>query len=301
MRVCVCACVRVCVCARACRICTWHDRRAREWLETAASTTCNEPRCPRLQLLISADAGAAAPCAGTAAADGGGPRSGGRLAGSVWGRKKEGAEFDATREEKESWLEAAKDLASRVHTPGITWNLKPQRTHLKLRKIFYPLGITKLAVGADFDPLEVSWRVHTSWRDQIIGGDLQLQGTEISLTKDFVVDDRTTLWLKGAVRVCGLSVPGRWFRPLPKAIRMKLFQHASTPDKMSSAGAFDWRTRRSMLGFKLRPGKGLSVYRGSSYDDAGLGPSAPVSAYVYDMIRRICTRVPVKTTEQCCR
>ena len=125
-------------------------------------------------------------------------------------------------EEKGSWLEAAKDLASRVHTPGITWNLKPQRTHLKLRKIFYPLGITKLAIGADFDPVEVSWRVHTSWRDQIIGGDLQLQGTEISLTKDFVVDDRTTLWLKGAVRVCGLSVPERWFRPVPKAIRMKL-------------------------------------------------------------------------------
>jgi hypothetical protein len=27
--------------------------------------------------------------------------------------------------------------ASRIETPGITWNLKPQRTNLKLRKVLY--------------------------------------------------------------------------------------------------------------------------------------------------------------------
>ena len=36
-------------------------------------------------------------------------------------------------------------------------------------QVFYPLGITKLSVGADYNPMEASWRVHTSWRDQIIG------------------------------------------------------------------------------------------------------------------------------------
>ena len=150
-------------------------------------------------------------------------KSGGRLGGTSWfrGPKRQPsggfpvpaagneaqAGFDATREDKESWVSIAKDVVSRLETPGITWNLKPERTHLKFRKIFYPLGITKLSIGADFNPLEASWRVHTSWRDQIVGGDLQLQGTEISLTKDFAIDESSSLWLRGAFdwrtqRVC---------------------------------------------------------------------------------------------------
>jgi hypothetical protein len=32
-------------------------------------------------------------------------------------------------------VEVAKDVLSRIETPGITWNLKPERTHLKFRKV----------------------------------------------------------------------------------------------------------------------------------------------------------------------
>ena len=66
-------------------------------------------------------------------------QSGGRLGGSLWGRPEaERAEdVDAAHDEggKDSWLDIARDIASRIETPGITWNLKPEKTHLKFRKV----------------------------------------------------------------------------------------------------------------------------------------------------------------------
>ena len=43
------------------------------------------------------------------------------------------------------------------------------RVCVRCVQIFFPLGITKLSLGADYNPLENSWRMHTSWRDQIVG------------------------------------------------------------------------------------------------------------------------------------
>ena len=41
------------------------------------------------------------------------------------------------------------------------WNLRPERTKIKLRKRLYPLGMTRLTVGADYDPLGGEWRCPT--------------------------------------------------------------------------------------------------------------------------------------------
>mmetsp|Transcript_26221 Transcript_26221/g.62354 ORF Transcript_26221/g.62354 Transcript_26221/m.62354 type:complete len:237 (+) Transcript_26221:36-746(+) len=112
-----------------------------------------------------------------------------------------------------------KEKAKDVETPGIRWDLNPQRTVLKLRKRFSPLGLTKLCVGADFDPRDRSWKLQTSWVDRIIGGDINLQGTEVSVTKDFALDTRSSLWLRTA---------------------------------------YDWKTKKSLIGFKLKPIQGLS-------------------------------------------
>ncbi|EKX39286.1 hypothetical protein GUITHDRAFT_143685 [Guillardia theta CCMP2712] len=126
------------------------------------------------------------------------------------------------KDEDHRWYDTVRDVFSRIETPGITWNLKPKRTILKIRKRLYPLGITRLTLGADFDPMLGSWRrsVKTSWRDLVIGGNINIQGSEIAITKDFNVDERTSLWLKAG---------------------------------------FDWQTKKSMIGFKIRPNPGLSA------------------------------------------
>lgn len=50
---------------------------------------------------------------------------------------------DATHDDggKDSWIDIARDIASRIETPGITWNLKPQKTYLKFRKVVKNLSV----------------------------------------------------------------------------------------------------------------------------------------------------------------
>lgn len=42
--------------------------------------------------------------------------------------------------------------------PFMQWDLRPERTKIKLRKRLYPLGMTRLTVGADYDPMGGEWR-----------------------------------------------------------------------------------------------------------------------------------------------
>jgi hypothetical protein len=45
---------------------------------------------------------------------------------------------------------------------------------------------------------EPTCSVKSSWRDTIIDGNINIEGSEISLSKDLRVDDRTAVWLKAA-------------------------------------------------------------------------------------------------------
>jgi hypothetical protein len=80
-----------------------------------------------------------------------------------------------------------KHFLEHIHTPGCSWDLvvrllrfgalitriadiflsyQPQRSKLKLRKIFNPLGITDLVLGLDFDPRQGEWRYTAVLRHQ---------------------------------------------------------------------------------------------------------------------------------------
>eukprot|EP00178_Gracilaria_changii_P000753 TRINITY_DN1099_c0_g1_i3.p1 TRINITY_DN1099_c0_g1~~TRINITY_DN1099_c0_g1_i3.p1 ORF type:complete len:230 (+),score=23.97 TRINITY_DN1099_c0_g1_i3:831-1520(+) len=81
--------------------------------------------------------------------------------------------------------------------PKVIWNVDPA-IKLKLRKYFYPLGVTRLSLGADLDLRYKKLSFKWSWRDRIIGGRLEFHEDKISLTKTFNIDTRTKLDLKAA-------------------------------------------------------------------------------------------------------
>ncbi|EME29217.1 hypothetical protein Gasu2_55440 [Galdieria sulphuraria] len=78
-----------------------------------------------------------------------------------------------------------------VSSPKLVWKCNPS-TKLKLRKHFYPLALTKLTLGADLDLQHGFWTFHTAWKDRIIGGRLAVKDNQVSLVKEFLVDQKNT-------------------------------------------------------------------------------------------------------------
>jgi hypothetical protein len=69
---------------------------------------------------------------------------------------------------------------------------------LKLRKRFYPLGLTRLTLGADLDLQTRDVSLKWSWKDRFIGGRLRFEGSQISLSKRFNIDSRTHMYVRAA-------------------------------------------------------------------------------------------------------
>lgn len=72
------------------------------------------------------------------------------------------------------------------------WNVHPH-VKLKLRKRFYPLGVTRLTIGADYDLKNHETSLRWSWKDRIIGARLHVTGEELAVTKSFDIDIQTRL------------------------------------------------------------------------------------------------------------
>lgn len=107
-----------------------------------------------------------------------------------------------------------------LNLPKVIWHLNPS-VLLKLRKRFYPLGLTCLTLGADYDMREHNFSFKWSWKDRIIGGRLEFYDDQISLTKRFEIDKRTHLDLRTA---------------------------------------FDIRTRRTLFSLKIKPFHGIVAH-----------------------------------------
>lgn len=88
-------------------------------------------------------------------------------------------------------------LTNAWHLKKIVWHTNPDII-LKFRKRFFPLGLTKLTLGIDFDIRSKDVAFKWSWKDRLIGGRLQLDRDEISITKRFDVDGKTHLDLRAA-------------------------------------------------------------------------------------------------------
>lgn len=69
---------------------------------------------------------------------------------------------------------------------------------LKLRKRFYPLSLTCLTLGADWDLKTRDVAFKWSWKDRIIGSRLEFFANQVSLTKRFDIDKRTKLDVRAA-------------------------------------------------------------------------------------------------------
>lgn len=77
------------------------------------------------------------------------------------------------------------------------WHANPD-IKLKLRKRFYPLGLTRLTLGADLDVKTHDVAFKWSWKDRIIGGRLEFFANQISLTKRFDIDNRSKVDVRAA-------------------------------------------------------------------------------------------------------
>lgn len=86
----------------------------------------------------------------------------------------------------------------KTHSQKVVWNIHPN-IKVKLRKRFYPLGVTRLTVGADYDFTTRETSLKWSWKDRIIGARLHVTGDEVALTKTFDVDVQTRLDLRAAL------------------------------------------------------------------------------------------------------
>lgn len=80
----------------------------------------------------------------------------------------------------------------------MVWNVHPTVT-FKLRKLFYPLGLTKLLLGVDYNIHKRETALKWSWKDRLIGGHLSLNGDELSITKSFNMDKQTKLDVRAAI------------------------------------------------------------------------------------------------------
>ena len=69
---------------------------------------------------------------------------------------------------------------------------------VKLRKRFYPLGVTRLTLGMDYDLSTRDVSFKWSWKDRIIGGRLHVDRDQISLVKRFELDAHTHLDVRAA-------------------------------------------------------------------------------------------------------
>lgn len=72
---------------------------------------------------------------------------------------------------------------------------------LKLRKRVYPLGITRLTLGADLNLQSKALALKWSWKDRFIGARLQFEGSQVSLSKRFDIESRAHLYIRGAYDV----------------------------------------------------------------------------------------------------
>ena len=75
--------------------------------------------------------------------------------------------------------------------PKIQWRLHP-KVLLKLRKVYYPLAVTRLTFGVDYDLQSQSFDFKWSWKDRYLGARLSYEHNQIGLSRRFVIEKRTT-------------------------------------------------------------------------------------------------------------
>lgn len=65
--------------------------------------------------------------------------------------------------------------------PRFTYTAQPE-TLLKIRKVFRPL-MTELVVGGDYDPRHNIWTFRTDWTENVLGGNIGLNGPNLHWSK----------------------------------------------------------------------------------------------------------------------